>query len=129
MTPPDIADLTSGGTGLTSAAAAGRLQEDGPNAIGGSGHRTLLAILVSQLASPLVLILVAASLVSLAVGEDINAAIILAIVTMSATLGFVQEARSESAVAALQARLTLRATVVRDGVPQEVPLHLSLIHI
>ena len=109
-------------TGLTSAAAAERLRLDGPNRIGGSGRRTRLAILVSQLASPLVLILVGASLVSLVVGDAVNASIILAIVVMSAALGFVQEARSESAVAALQARLTLRATVVRDGAPHELPI-------
>ena len=42
---------------------------------------------------------------------------------MSALLGFVQEARSEAAVAALQARLALRATVVRDGKEQEIPIH------
>ncbi len=109
--------------GLTSAQAAERLRLDGPNRIGGSGRRTLLAILVAQVASPLVLILVAASLVSLVVGDEVTAAIILAIVAMSAALGFVQEARSETAVAALQARLTLHATVVRDGSRQEVPIH------
>src|SRR5664279_4692408 len=110
-------------SGLTSAEAADRLRTDGPNAIGGSGRRTRLAILVSQVSSPLVLILVGASLVSLVVGDEINASIILAIVVMSAALGFVQEARSEAAVAALQARLTLRATVVRDGKPREIPIH------
>ncbi len=52
-----------------------------------------------------------------------TAAIILTIVAMSATLGFVQEARSETAVAALQARLTLHATVVRDGARVEIPIH------
>src|ERR1035437_3650512 len=109
-------------TGLTVAEAADRLREDGPNAGGGSGRRTRLAILVSQVASPLVLILVGASLVSLVVGDEINASIILAIVVMSATLGFVQEARSEAAVAALRARLTLRATVIRGGVQQEIPI-------
>ncbi len=109
--------------GLTTAEATDRLLEDGPNAIGGGSRRTLAAILVSQVASPLVLILVAASLVSLLVGDAVTTAIILAIVVMSATLGFVQEARSESAVAALRARLTLRATVVRDGAPSEVPIH------
>ena len=77
-------------------------------------------MLVSQFASPLVLILVAASLVSLAVGDRVEAGIILTIVAMSALLGFVQEARSEAAVAALQARLALRATVVRDGKKQEI---------
>jgi Mg2+-importing ATPase len=136
MTPADAVDPTPPDTalgvanpdgsrtpGLTTAEAADRLLQDGPNAIGGGGRRTLAAILVAQIASPLVLILVAASLVSLVVGDAVTAAIILAIVAMSATLGFVQEARSESAVAALQARLTLRATVVRDGTSQDVPLH------
>ena len=109
-------------SGLTSEAAAERLREDGPNVIGGSGQRTLLEILVAQVASPLVLILVAASLVSLVVGEDVNASIILAIVILSAALGFVQEARSETAVAALQARLAVHASVLRDGAPRDVPL-------
>jgi len=48
--------------------------------IGGSGRRTLFAILFAQLASPLVLILVVASLVSLLVGDDVTAGIIMAIV-------------------------------------------------
>ncbi len=110
-------------SGLTGPEAADRLRQDGPNVIGGNGRRTLLEILIAQVASPLVLILVAASLVSLVVGDDVTAAIILGIVAMSAALGFVQEARSESAVAALQARLTLRATVVRDGSPVELPIN------
>src|ERR1700693_2534038 len=100
------ASVTPGGpegAGLPAAEAAERLRVDGPNAIGGSGRRTLVAILVSQIASPLVLMLVAASLVSLAVGDAVNATIILAIVVMSAMLGFIQEARSEAAVAALRA--------------------------
>jgi Mg2+-importing ATPase len=108
--------------GLTSAEAAARLRADGPNEIAGGGRRTQLSILVSQVSSPLVLILVGASLVSLVVGDVPNATIILAIVVMSAALGFVQEARSAAAVAALQARLTLRAVVVRDGVAEAVPV-------
>ena len=109
--------------GLTSAEAAARLRRDGPNALGGEGRRGPLAVLLSQFASPLVLILVAASVVSMAVGDRVEAGIILAIVGMSALLGFVQEARSEAAVAALQARLALRATVIRDGKQQEIPIH------
>ena len=114
--------LSAAVVGLTTAEAAERLAADGPNAIGGSGRRTRLAILIAQLASPLVLILVAASLVSLVVGDTVNASIILVIVVMSASLGFVQEARSEAAVAALRARLTVRATVVRSEQQQEIPI-------
>jgi Mg2+-importing ATPase len=114
---------STGSGGLTSAEAAQRLRQDGPNALGGEGRRGPLAVLVSQFASPLVLILVAASVVSLAVGDRVEAGIILTIVAMSALLGFVQEARSEAAVAALQARLALRATVIRDGKQQEILIH------
>jgi len=109
--------------GLSSAEAAERVRADGPNALGGEGRRSRARILASQFASPLVLILVAASCVSIAVGDAVEAGIILAIVAMSAGLGFVQEARAEASVAALQARLTLRATVIRDGRAQEVPVH------
>jgi Mg2+-importing ATPase len=108
--------------GLNSAEAAARLKRDGPNALGAEGRRGPLAVLISQFASPLVLILIAASAVSIAVGDKVEAGIILAIVGMSALLGFVQEARSEAAVAALQARLALKATVIRDGKVQDVPI-------
>ena len=116
------ADSTAA-AGLSSVEAAQRLRRDGPNALGGEGRRGPLTVLVAQFASPLVLILVAASIVSIVVGDKVEAGIILTIVGMSALLGFVQEARSEVAVAALQARLALRATAIRDGKAQEVPIH------
>ena len=110
-------------SGLTSTEAAIRLRRDGPNALGGEGRRGPLTVLVSQFASPLVLILIIASVVSLAVGDRVGASVILAIVAMSALLGFVQEARSEAAVAALQARLALRADVMRDGKQTQILIH------
>lgn len=115
----EIANSAAGG--LTSAAAAERLRADGPNAIEERGRRTLVEVLLRQFASPLVLLLVAASIISIVVGEQVDAGIILGIVVLSAVLGFVQEARSEDAVAALRGRLALRATVVRDGREQDVP--------
>ena len=112
--------------GLTSAEAARRLRTDGPNAVGREGHRGPLAILISQFASPLVLILLAASVVSVAVGDKVEAGIILTIVLLSAALGFVQEARSAAAVEALQARLALKATVVRDGKQVDLPVEITV---
>ena len=108
--------------GLTSAEAALRLRKDGPNSVGREGHRGPLAILISQFASPLVLLLLGASAVSAIVGDRVTGGIIMAIVVMSAALGFVQEARSAAAVEALQARLALKATVVRDGKQQDLPI-------
>ncbi len=121
-TAPQPATTSVDEAGLSAAEAAQRLHSDGPNAFGTEGRRSLLRVLLGQFASPLVLILLGASLVSIVVGDRVEAGIILAIVGMSAALGFIQEARSEAAVAALQARLALQATVVRDGREQDVPI-------
>jgi Mg2+-importing ATPase len=107
--------------GLTSAAATDRLRSDGPNAIQERGQRSRAAIFARQFASPLVLLLIFASVVSFAVGDNVDGGIILVIVVLSAGLGFAQEARSEAAVAALRARLALQSTVVRDGREQSIP--------
>jgi len=107
--------------GLTATVAAERLRAEGPNTIEEHGRRSRAAILLRQFTSPLVILLVVASVVAIAVGDQADASIILVIVILSATLGFVQEARSEEAVAALRARLALRATVIRDGAEVDVP--------
>jgi Mg2+-importing ATPase len=109
-------------TGLTSDEAAARLRKDGPNSVGREGRRGPLRILVSQFTGPLVLILIVASAVSSVVGDRVTGGIIITIVLLSAALGFVQEARSAAAVEALQARLALKATVMRDGKQQELPI-------
>ncbi len=108
--------------GLSSVEAAGRLRADGPNTIEEHARRSLAAILVGQFTSPLVLLLIVASVVAIAAGDQVDAGIILVIVVLSAILGFVQEARSEGAVAALRARLALQAAVVRDGIEREIPV-------
>ena len=120
--PAAAATPAAASTGLTSAEAAARLRHDGPNSFGHEGRRGPLKVLISQFASPLVVILVAAAIAEIVVGDRVEAGIILTIVGMSALLGFVQEARSEAAVAELQARLALRATVMRDGKQQEVQI-------
>ncbi|HTS14619.1 MAG TPA: magnesium-translocating P-type ATPase [Candidatus Sulfotelmatobacter sp.] len=117
---PDLTGSTT--AGLTTAAAAERLRADGPNAFPDRARVTVARILLGQFASPLVLLLVVASAISVAVGDRVDAGIILVIVVISAGLGFVQEARSASAVQALRARLALRTTVVRDGTPVDVPV-------
>jgi Mg2+-importing ATPase len=108
-------------SGLSSAEAAERLRTDGPNAIEDRGRRTPLAILAGQFTSPLVILLMAASVVAITVGDAVDSGIILVIVVLSALLGFAQESRSEAAVEALRARLALRATAVRDGREHDLP--------
>ena len=106
--------------GLSSAEAAELLERVGPNELHAAGH-AWWTVLLHQLKSPLLGLLVAAAAVSIGVGEGLNGEIILAIMALSVGLGFYDEYRSERTVAALQARVGRRATVVRDGHPQDVP--------
>jgi Mg2+-importing ATPase len=114
-----VARLNSATSGLDAPEAAVRLRLFGPNAIRSHGARPL-AILGRQLRNPLLILLAAATIVSLVVGQKTDAIIILAIVALSVGLGFFNEYRSERVVEALHASIRHRALVVRDGTPVAV---------
>jgi Mg2+-importing ATPase len=78
-------------------------------------------LLLRQLESPLVLILIFAAVISLALQQWVDSAIILAVVLGSTLLGFSQEYRASTAVEQLKRRLALNCRVVRDGVERTVP--------
>ncbi|TAK86795.1 MAG: magnesium-translocating P-type ATPase [Betaproteobacteria bacterium] len=101
--------------GLSSAEAAERLLRYGRNEIHGEARLAPLALAARQFESPLVLILVFGAVISALLQNWLEAVIILAIVLGSAALGFVQEYRASTAVAALRRRLALTTQVVRDG--------------
>lgn len=77
-------------------------------------------ILLNQIKSPLVFVLVAASLVSFFLGEVINAAVILVAVVINTIFGFFQEYRAEKSMAALANLLTPKARVRRGNTWQEI---------
>jgi len=108
--------------GLTSAEAARRLAETGPNAIGEEGGPGRLSILAHQFTDVMIWILIVAALVSgLLLDEWIDAGVILAIVVLNSVLGFVQESRAETALARLKEMSAPEAVVVRDGGERRVP--------
>jgi Mg2+-importing ATPase len=110
-------------TGLPVVEAARRLAVFGPNTVASVSRTGTVRLLGRQLASPLVLILLVASVLSLLQRDWGDAATILAIVVGSALLGFSQELRASQAVARLQQRLALVARVRREGALQTVPAH------
>ena len=111
--------LGSGPGGLSSAEAARRLAVHGPNSLPRGGHPAL-TILLRQLKNPLLGLLLAAVSVSFIVGERLDAAIIVAIVLLSVTLGFFDEFRADRSARMLEERLTRTARVFRDGEIQRV---------
>ena len=107
--------------GLTSAEAAARLAEVGPNEPAPRRGRSRLVELVLLFANPLVVILLIAGVISATLGEHVNAALIIAMVALSVIINFVQTYRSQHAVERLRAGVAPTATVRRDGVFGELP--------
>ena len=77
-------------------------------------------VLVRQFTDALVLILVAAAIVSLLIGAFVDAATIFVIVLLNGVLGFAQEWKAEQAIAALKTMLSPKARVRRDGHARDV---------
>lgn len=115
-------------SGLTDAAAQARLARDGPNALTAEPPAPAWRRFLAQFRDVLVLLLLAATAISAGVwAYERDAALpyealaILAVVLLNATLGYVQEARAEAAVAALRAMSAADASVVRGGARRRVP--------
>ncbi len=102
-------------TGLSSSDAQRRLAVSGPNEIRRERTTTSLTLLVGQFASPVIGLLLGASVVSAALGEWLDATAIGTIVILNALIGFLQEHRAERAVMALRSMTAPRAQVLRDG--------------
>jgi Mg2+-importing ATPase len=121
ITPAEAAkELGCGLDGLQTPEASARLARNGANVLPSSGHRTL-GIALRQAKNPLLALLLAATFVSLVVGQRTDAVIILAIVALSVVLGFFDEYRADLAVRALESQLTRWANVVRDGATARIP--------
>ncbi len=108
-----LASLDSGHDGLSGPQASRRLLEDGPNELPRERGPGAAGIVLRQFTSPLIYILVAAGAVALAVGDEIDAAVIAAVLLLNALVGFVQEYRAERSLQALRRLAGARARVVR----------------
>ncbi|WP_445150712.1 cation-translocating P-type ATPase [Baekduia sp. Peel2402] len=114
--------------GLTSDEARARLRQAGPNALAAAEEVPAFKRMLAQFKDPLIYLLVAAVIVSLvawiadgAGGVPWDAIVIAVIVVLNGILGYVQEARAQQAVAALQRMAVASAGVIRDGREQRVP--------
>jgi Ca2+-transporting ATPase len=110
-------DITQG---LTSGEAQRRLAAHGPNELVEGQRISPLRLLWGQVTSTMVLILIAAAVLSAFLGKATEAAAIAAIVILFVTLGFFQEYRAEQAMAALRKLATPNVRVRRDGRWQEL---------
>lgn len=116
-----IEELNTSLKGVSSEDAQKRLQEYGPNALKEKKKRTLFMMFLDQFKDFMILILIAAAVISGIVGEPADTVAIIIIVLLNAVIGFVQEYRAEKAMAALKKMAAHTALVLRGGVPTNIP--------
>lgn len=116
-----ISKLGSDLSGLREEEARSRLGQFGYNELEREKKPSSVAVFLRQFKNVLVIILLAAALISFTLGETVDAAVILGIVFAVSLLGFFQEYRAERALEALKRMAALTATVIRGGVESEIP--------
>ncbi|MBI4980933.1 magnesium-translocating P-type ATPase [Candidatus Woesearchaeota archaeon] len=115
-----FSQLKSSDTGLTTSEAEKRLKEQGLNDLSRKEEHDAWDILFYQFKNPLVLVLLAATIISYFLGEKVEAIVILSIVALNILLGFVQEFRAEKASRELKKYVSLKVKVFREGELKEI---------
>jgi Ca2+-transporting ATPase len=116
-----FAELKSQPSGLSQADVTERTLQYGANEIQAAKRVSALEILLDQFKNILILILLAATVLSLFLGHGIESIAIAVIVLFAVLLGFIQEYRAERAIEALRQMAAPTASVLRDGVEVKIP--------
>lgn len=118
-------DQGSGGetpdSGLTRDEASLRLKIHGRNEFGESTKKGVVSQLARTFVTPLSLILLFASLVSVATGDVLDSGLIILIVLLGGIISFRQERRSQQLIEKLKVSVSPTASVIREGQTQELP--------
>jgi Mg2+-importing ATPase len=117
-----LARLATTPSGLTNEEAAARVKQFATHRLTPRKRGGAWRILLGQLSSPIVLLLLGATVLSLFLGDVVDAAVILVIVSASALLGFLQERTAAGAVERLLSLVEVKARVMRGGSAVELPL-------
>ena len=108
--------------GLTQTEAEVRTRTAGPNEVAQEQRQGWPVRLFKIVRNPLVILLATLSAISFVTGDARAGTVMAAMVVLSVTLRFLQEARADAAAAKLKAMIHVTATVVRNGNAKEVPL-------
>lgn len=101
--------------GLKGKQVTENLEKYGPNSLKEKQGPSMLLMIIEQFKSFIVIILIAASVLSISIGEVVDGIVILGIVILNAVLGIVQENKANNALNALKEMAAPKAKVMRDG--------------
>ena len=106
--------------GLSERDAAERLARIGPNTLPPNRTHGPLVRFLLQFNNPLIYVLIAAAAVTFAIGDLVESVVIVGVVLVNATVGFLQEQRASAALEALAQFARTSAHVLRDGTVRRV---------
>jgi len=113
--------LSTNQDGLSASAAEAKLLETGPNELDEGKKKSIAGILLAQFKDVMIIILMAAAIISGIIGDVTDTIVILIIVLLNAIVGFIQEYRAEKAMQALKQMAVAQARVLRDGIVTVLP--------
>nr|WP_238523361.1 MULTISPECIES: calcium-translocating P-type ATPase, PMCA-type [Methanothermobacter] len=116
-----LKELKTSENGLNSDEAARRLETYGKNELVEEKKAGPLRMFLAQFMDILIILLILAAVASYFVGDVLDSAVILFVVVVNATVGFIQEYRAEQAMEKLKGLVSTEATVIRDGMTQKIP--------
>ncbi|WP_396430872.1 cation-translocating P-type ATPase [Limnohabitans sp.] len=107
--------------GLQAHQVTHRMLQFGANALPAAERRSLGSLVLEQFSDFMILVLLAAAVVSGLLGDLVDTLVIVSIVLLNAAIGLVQSWRADQALAALKKLSAAQATVLRGGQVQQVP--------
>lgn len=119
---PVIKALNTTINGLTEEEAAERLEKYGLNEMEGEKKHSAFFKLLDNIKNPLVLLLLALSIISYATGDVRAAIVMILMVILGVSLKFVQEMKADDSTEKLKSMVSTTATVIRDGLEMEIEL-------
>jgi cation-transporting P-type ATPase F len=108
-------------TGLNSEEVAKRRERFGSNELKSKPGKSPLLRFLLQFHQPLLYILLIAGAIKALLGQWVNAGVIWGVTLINAIIGFIQESKAESAIAALASSVQTNATIIRNGRKVQVP--------
>lgn len=116
-----LKELKTSRDGLSRDEASRRLEKYGKNELVEEKKAGPVKLFLSQFMDILIILLILAAVASYFVGDVLDSAVILFVVVVNATVGFIQEYRAERAMEKLKGLVSTEAVVIRDGETLRIP--------
>jgi Ca2+-transporting ATPase len=113
-------EIQSSTSGLSAEDVKNRREQHGRNVLQAATKKTWVSMFLGQFVDFMILVLIAAAIISGVIGEVTDAIVILSIVVINAIIGFVQEWRAEKAMEALEKMAASQARVIREGIQADL---------